>query len=586
MFCPCSVVTNFIIMLVDLSRGVLSEPLLLSSPRRRIFRRSLVAAVSTLAAFIPLGALLHHFVQINSTAFTSKGMIVVEVYETALLRSTRLTRLQQQKDVSGPPDVILRVHPTREYQEIRGFGGAITQASGTVWKKLKTERLRQSVIEAFFGESGIGASIARVPINSCDFAESSYSLDDVDGDVQLEHFDESLPNDEEHLLPMTRAALAVNPRLELLASPWSPPAWMKSNGDMNGNGEPRGLRADAAAAWATYISRWLSAFQKHGAAVSLLTVQNEPQAPSPWEACYYDAAQESQFVASHLGPALKAGVDSGRHAPVTLLGFDDQKDQIEQWADALLGDQPSSPFIGGMAYHWYAGDHFDRLAAAVARHPGKLFLGTEATYELTRLGDHHAPGSSGHLRWVREGVWARGEGYAHAIIGDLQAGSSGWLDWNVLLDSDGGPNHLGNTCDAPLIADADLGTVHKHPQYFFLGHFSRFMPRGSRRVEVEKLRGADGAVLKEPDSTKQTDAGGVYNLTDAVAYGSCQSAAPQAVAVKRPDGVTALVVLNCGDDEATVRLELIDGEGGKHADEFAQRTVPAHSIHTYLLGHL
>ena len=146
----------------------------------------------------------------------------------------------------------------------------------------------RQVVERFFGADGLRASLARIPINSCDFAEASYSLDEVAGDVELRHFDATLPDDEATLLPLVRAALAASGgRLALLASPWSPPSWMKSNGKMNGNGKPAGLRPEAAAAWAEYLSRWLGAFAAHGARVTWLTVQNEPLAPSPWEACYY-----------------------------------------------------------------------------------------------------------------------------------------------------------------------------------------------------------------------------------------------------------------------------------------------------------
>ena len=124
----------------------------------------------------------------------------------------------------APPDVTLTVRPEDERQSIVGFGGAITQASGTVWRRLSPQ-LRQRVVELFFGASGIGASLARVPINSCDFAEASYSEDDVPDDYDLSHFDDGLAHDERLLLPLVRAALAVGgPRLQLLASPWSPPA--------------------------------------------------------------------------------------------------------------------------------------------------------------------------------------------------------------------------------------------------------------------------------------------------------------------------------------------------------------------------
>ena len=309
--------------------------------------------------------------------------------------------------------------------------------------------------------------------------------------------------------------------------------------------------------------------------MSWLTVQNEPLAPSPWEACYYSSSQQRDFIGSHLGPALAAGVAAQRHPPVSLLGFDDQKDAILEWADALLDARtsPAAAHTAGLAYHWYAGDHFDRLAAASAAYPDKVFLGTEATYELTRLGGEVDDS------WVRDGVWARGEGYGHAILGDLLAGSSGWVDWNLLLDTTGGPNHLGNTCDAPVIADTTTGELFLHPQYFYLGHFSKFVTPGSRRIRLERAERAD-ADGKAPAGAYATPspAGGVYNLSGAVAYGACPGGPPRAVALRRTDGRVVVVVLNCADSDAVIRLE--DGESGR----MLQRTMPPRSIQTYVLS--
>ena len=596
------------------------EPLLPLAERSRRNLHPLCVAVLVLAAIIVPMLLIviagsHDGLPLLLPRETGSTRAVVEVWETskagARLERKHLTAAPPKRS-HDPPDLTLWLRPSEQHQSIEGFGGAITQASGVVWRSLKSDELRESVVESFFGESGLRASLARVPINSCDFAEASYSADDVAGDASLSHFDETLMHDEALLLPMVRAALsAAGSHLKLLASPWSPPAWMKTNGDMNGNvrlhrtnpsisidlkglvrchceqGAPRGLREEAAASWAAYISKWLAAFDAHGATVSLLTVQNEPLAPSPWEACYYDAAQEAAFVAEHLGPALQEGVQSNRHPPVTLLGFDDQKDGIQEWADALLGEkEPASQYASGVAYHWYAGDHFERLAAASRAHPNKLFLGTEATYELTRVRDDEAPprddvsAADAHTAWVRNGVWSRGEGYAHAIIGDLLAGSAGWIDWNVLLDHTGGPNHLGNTCDAPIIADPSLESVWYHPQYYYLGHFARFMPRGSRRIAIDREAGPGGDGTAAPSPPASFLGGdGTYNFSSsAVAYGRCPrvGGAPEAVAVSRPDGSIALVLLNCGDEEHSVAVGVEGGEQLRHA-------IPPHAIQTYVL---
>mmetsp|Transcript_57977 Transcript_57977/g.115091 ORF Transcript_57977/g.115091 Transcript_57977/m.115091 type:complete len:358 (-) Transcript_57977:196-1269(-) len=316
----------------------------------------------------------------------------------------------------------------------------------------------------------------------------------------------------------------------------------------------------------------------HGVNVSMMTVQNEPLAPSPWEACFYDAQEESAFIADHLGPQLAAGALEGRHPPVTLLGFDDQKDNIEAWSELLLADgQPAAPFIGGIAYHWYAGDHFEALARAVRRAPGKVFLGTEATYELTRLADGAAS-----EKWVEHGVWSRGEGYAHAIVGDLNAGSSGWIDWNVLLDSTGGPNHLGNVCDAPIIADAALDRLHLHPQFFFLGHFSKFIPPRSQRIGLNAHANDKQQPAKLPESHYWP-----YNISSSeVAYGRCPTGPPQAVAFRRPEGRYVLVVLNCQDEPAVIHVQgagdSVDG-GSSPGSSVHQSTIPPHAIRTFIL---
>jgi len=180
---------------------------------------------------------------------------------------------------------------------------------------------------------------------------------------------------------------------------------------------------------------------------------------------------------------------------------------------------------------------------------------------------------------VRHGVWARGEGYAHAIIGDLLAGSSGWIDWNILLDHTGGPNHLNNTCDAPMVADKDHEEVHLHPQFWYLGHFSKFAPRGSRRVRLHNS-GPGGSTARSR-SGGASGGGGNYNLSGAVAYGDCpQSGSPYAVALRRPDGKLALVALNCDGAAKVLRVVVARADGRRRE---MLREVPPRAIHTFVI---
>jgi glucosylceramidase len=280
-----------------------------------------------------------------------------------------------------------------------GFGGAFTQSSATVYQQLPPE-LQGEFLEAYFSnDTGIGYSTGRLPINSCDFSPTMYSFDDVAGDFELEHFDDSVAQDAALSIPFILAALKLRPDLKLFGSPWSPPAWMKTNNDMLNGGS---LKPEAAGAWSQYFLRWIAAYEAQGVPIWGVTVQNEPMASQAWESCTYTSAEQAAFVANHLGPALR---DSA-FPNVKLFGFDHNKAELEEWADALLGpESAAASFVGGLAFHWYSGSCFGKVAAVSAAHPDKLLLPSEACYELTQMNDDAAEDT-----WLEEGNWARGEG--------------------------------------------------------------------------------------------------------------------------------------------------------------------------------
>ena len=181
-----------------------------------------------------------------------------------------------------------------------------------------------------------------------------------------------------------------------------------------------------------YFAKWITAYEAQGVPVWGVTVQNEPEATQPWESCIYTPEQTRDFVAEHLGPALEEA-----HPDVKILGYDHNKDHIEEWADALLSpDSASAKYMDGIAFHWYSGSCFDNVANVAESYPDALLLPSEACFELTVLSD-----DEGEATWIANGTWSKGEGYGYDIMGDLNAGSSGWTDWNILLDHEGGPNH-------------------------------------------------------------------------------------------------------------------------------------------------
>jgi glucosylceramidase len=403
-------------------------------------------------------------------------------------------------------------------------------------------------IERYFGGSGIGYTMGRVHINSCDFSLGSYSFDDVENDFKLAHFDHGVSHDAETLIPLIlkaqQSVAAAGRQLRLLAAPWSPPAWMKTNGQMDSSGSS-GLRAECRDVWARYIAAWVSAYKAHGIPIWGLSVQNEPSNRPAWEACAYNPTEEADFVAAFLGPTMQQA-----HPEVAIFVHDDSKHNLVTYAQTALGRAASARFIKGIAFHWYTGDLFENVAQVHRQFPQAQLLASEATYEKRRW-------RQGALQAYSE--WSFGEGYAHDIIGDLNAGAAGWIDWNLLLDKDGGPNHVGNVCDAAAIADNRTGSLEWHPQYYYVGHFSKFMVPDSRHV--------------------QTTVTGSARYAGAVRdYGTCSAQdGLEATAAIRPDGQLVVVVLNCGGAAVVFQL--------KHVliKRALQATIPPHAIQTYLL---
>jgi glucosylceramidase len=373
----------------------------------------------------------------------------------------------------GAPALTVCVEAER--QSIIGFGGAFTEAAGHALAQMSAAR-RDEALKAYFAPAtGLRYTLGRTHINSCDFALGNYAYDDVAGDFELRHFD--ISRDRRLLIPLIRDALALVPGgLRLLASPWSPPAWMKTSNEMNRGGQ---LRPECREAWALYFAKYIAAYAAEGIPIRAVTVQNEPAVVQKWDSCIYSAGEERDFVKIFLAPALaRQGL-----ADVKILIWDYNKDRIFERASDVLDDPEAARHVWGVGFHWYAGDHFDQLEKVRAAWPEKILLATEGCVE-------GAPAL---------GAWAQGERYAHSIIGDLNHGAAGWIDWNLVLDREGGPNHVGNFCDAPIIADAATDTLHYQSSYYHIGHFSRHVRPGARRLESDAGQtGLETAAFRNP----------------------------------------------------------------------------------------
>jgi glucosylceramidase len=441
------------------------------------------------------------------------------LHETARDNDHRLAALAAPTLARGPAAGALTLDPTQRFQEMIGFGCALTEASAWVLAQLPPERRLEVIRRYYDPKDGIGYTLARTHLNSCDFALNLWALDEVPGDYDLHHF--TLAPMRRWVMPLlqdARRAAGGDTNFRLLVSPWSPPAWMKSNNRMDDGGSLRDVYAPA---WADYFVRFAQAMQREeNFPIWAFTVQNEPEAHQTWESCLYTPEQERDFVKNHLGPAL---AQAGLGEKIKLLGWDHNRDRIEARAATLFGDPEAAKYLWGLGVHWYVSDDFAAAARVHAAFPDKPVLFTEGCCE-----------GGGQI-----GVWAHGETYATQMIGDFTHGVAGFLDWNIVLDQRGGPNHVGNFCDAPVIVNTQTKAVSYSAAFHYIAHFSRFVRPGAHRIG--SAGGPDGLL---------------------------------SIAFANPDGSLVTVVVNPTDTAAAFALTA--------AGETLACTIPAHAIQTYV----
>lgn len=415
---------------------------------------------------------------------------------------------------------VINVYPKVKYQTVDGFGGAFTEASAHNYMAMSKDR-KNAMMEAYFGRDGLRYNIGRVHMNSCDFGLGNYTYIE-EGDRELKTF--SIEHDEAEILPLLRDALAKKKEasdedMTFLVSPWSPPAFMKTNGEMNHGGK---LKKEYYQTWADYFVKFIKAYREKGIAITSLTVQNEPAAVQTWDSCIYSASEEAEFVADYLGPTMKAA----GLGDVAIYIWDHNKDILVDRFFESMSNEKAAQYISGVAVHWYTGDHFEAIETVKKEYPQTKVIFSEGCVEYSRFAD------------TRETYKA--EMYAHDILGNLNAGISSYLDWNLFLDAQGGPNHVGNFCAAPIMCDLDADTYEKRLTYYYIGQFSRYIRKGAVRIATTRY-------------TSDVETVGFLN----------------------PDGSRVIVVLNRSDKDVEITLL----EGGVGVNDMAK----SHSIATYVL---
>ncbi len=459
-----------------------------------------------------------------------------------LLTSEAGDRLTSKENIifkTGAADIgtVIRVHPDGLKQTLVGIGTSFTESSAFVLAHLKADA-RAEVMNNIFGEQGANFSLARTPIGATDFSvEGRYSYADVANDTDLKHFSitvdldgfssaahTGIKDESFDLLPMIKQAIEIkkdqqDPDLRIIASAWTAPCWMKdiedwyrpANAENNYQGGGGTLKPKFTGLFADYIVRYLDAYKKEGVKIWGLTPVNEPLGNNgQWESMHFSAESQRDFIRDYLGPKLK----NSDHEDISLLMLDHSREHLEQWAEVIYTDAETAQYVDGAAVHWYESsfkvyeDIFERVNQS---YPGFSIIHTEGC--IDDLGKDAPAGvldpvgykesnwfdnddfwwNDNASDWAYSVTWAGvnaedhpiytpAHRYARNIIVSLNHWVSGWIDWNIVLDQRGGPNHVGNFCGAPIMIDTSSGYVYYTPIFHILAQLSRTIRPGDRAV--------------------------------------------------------------------------------------------------------
>lgn len=374
---------------------------------------------------------------------------------------------------------LINLYPEVEYQEFDCFGGAITDSAAYVYSQMGGDN-KKKLLNTYFGKEGIGYNQVRVPIDSCDFSLEQFQAVTGRGDLKFETF--SLERWKKYIYPLWLDIKEIAGNVEVMVTPWSPPDFMKTNEIRVQGGR---LKDEYQETYAEYLCRYIEELRKLGICVNRMSVQNEPKAVQTWDSCIMDAKEEKKFLRDFFYPAIqKHGLTD-----IDIFIWDHNKERVYERVCAIIDDS-TKHIIKGIAFHWYSGDHFEELQMVREKYPDLQLILSEACIEYSK----YAAGDE--LNNVKK--------YAHDIIGNLNAGMNAFYDWNILLDENGGPNHVGNFCDAPFLYHVTEGVLEERMTLSAIAHFSRYIKPGAIRIghsrytgeiEVTSFKNPDGRII-------------------------------------------------------------------------------------------
>ena len=446
---------------------------------------------------------------------TKKDALNVSVYETAAA-GNKLAKITEF--VKADSLLTINLDTNQKFQTITGFGGSFTEASASLLKRLSNEK-RKKVLDAYFSEEGANYSLTRTHIASCDFSLSNYTYAKVENDMTLEHF--TIEDDKDDLIPMILQAKAISKEgFKIIASPWSCPPWMKDNKNYVGGK----LLPQYNDVFALYFSKYLTAYKNEGIDIWGVTVINEPHGNgNNWESTHFSPKEMTDFVQDYLGPKL----ENDGWGKVNIFGYDQNRAGLKEWVDEMYRDEKASKYFAGTAIHWYESTFEvfpEDLQYAHNKAPNKYLIETEgcidsevpkwqddAWYWKKEATDWGWDWASEQEKYLHP-KYAPVNRYANDIIGCLNNQVDGWIDWNMVLDKQGGPNWFKNWCAAPVLVDPETDEVYLTHLYYTMAHFSKFMRPGAVKIGCEiNTKEVVSTAVQNPDGTIAV---AIFNPTD------------------------------------------------------------------------
>ena len=400
-------------------------------------------------------------------------------YQVTIVRTTLdQTKLLEEKnqviaDAAADELPLIQINPDSTYQEIDGFGYTLTGGSAMHLASMNPQARHEVLKELFSPEgNGIGVSYLRISIGASDLDEAPFSYHDVEKgaeDLQLKQFD--LGYDKKNLIPLLQEIISIYPAVKILGSPWSPPSWMKSNKDTRGGS----LLPQYYQTYAHYLVKYVKAMENNGIPIDAITVQNEPLHPGNNPSLFMPATAQAEFIKGYLGPAFRNAA-----LKTKIIIYDHNADRPD-YPISILNDSVANQYIDGSAFHLYGGE-IEALSEVHKAHPDKNLYFTEQW-----IG---APGDfPTNLSWhTRE-----------LIIGATRNWSRTVLEWNLAADENQDPHTDRGGCDRCLGAITVKGNkIERNPAYYIIGHASKYVRPGSKRIKSNKIEGVPNVAFKTP----------------------------------------------------------------------------------------